>query len=39
MVATRPQHVQVDVRPILILSVRLVTLLETNSPGRLIFVP
>ena len=37
MVATRPLHVQVDVRPILILSVRLVTLPETNSPGRLLF--
>ncbi|KAI1789722.1 hypothetical protein LXA43DRAFT_1096137 [Ganoderma leucocontextum] len=37
MVATRPQHVQVDNRPLLILSVRLATLPETNSPARLLF--
>ncbi|KAI1791938.1 hypothetical protein LXA43DRAFT_1094021 [Ganoderma leucocontextum] len=37
MVATRPQHVQVDNRPLLILSVRLAILPETNSPARLLF--
>ncbi|KAI1794266.1 hypothetical protein LXA43DRAFT_1091798 [Ganoderma leucocontextum] len=37
LVAARPQHVQVDTRPILILSVRLATLPETNNPARLLF--
>ena len=35
--AARPQHVQVDTHPILILSVRLAMLPENNNPARLLY--
>ncbi|KAI1785830.1 hypothetical protein LXA43DRAFT_1097396 [Ganoderma leucocontextum] len=37
MTSSRPQHSQVDTRPLIILNVRLATLREKSSPARLLY--